>query len=263
MNKKTARLLIFSGVGLICLLVGMMVSDRTGSRPRITLPSASAAAQRMLAEARASADVRESAPPSYRTILATGSVRSEGAIMLVKNKDLEGVAQDPQNIMDTLTEMSGANKYKPSPVRLTDSDLRKKVLLTEPEKSRPLSYAAVLRPGESAAQRYTGGKSMITAPVDFQLFKSPETWKAFADSHAGRFPAADFSREQMLILVSVSELPSGIFKVAGVKKTAREAIVSYRVDPLAMSAETGAKEKDFYSAAAVPKNLTVRLEQIP
>jgi hypothetical protein len=183
--------------------------------------------------------------------------------MLVKSGEFEGVAEDPQSIMDTLAEMSGANKYKIAPVHLTDADLRKKLLLTSPEKLRPLNSSAVLRPGESAAPLHAGGKSLITAPVDFQLFKSSETWQAFTDSHKGRFPAADFSREQMLILVSVSELPSGIFKVAGVKKTAREAVVSYRVDPLAMSAETGAKEKDFYSAAAVPKDLAVRLEQIP
>ncbi len=183
--------------------------------------------------------------------------------MLVKSGEFKGVAEDPRSIMDTLAEMSGADKYKVPPVHLSDSDLRKKVLLSSPEKSRQLNYSAVLRPGESAAPQYAGGKSMITAPVDFQLFKSSQTWKAFADSHRGRFPVADFSREQMLILVSVSELPSGIFRVSGVKKTAREVVVYYRVDPLIMSAETGAKEKDFYSAVAVPVELPVRIEQIP
>lgn len=184
--------------------------------------------------------------------------------MLVKSADFGGVSEEPQGVMSMLTGLSGSNRRKVTPVHLTDASLRKKVMIDGSGKPpAPLNPSAVYRLGESTSQLRMGEKTMITAPVDYQLFKSSETWSAFASSHKGRFPAADFSREQMLILVSVSDLPSGIFKVAGVNRSAKETVVSYRVDPLAMAAETGAKEKDFYSAVPVPRTLPVRLEQVP
>jgi len=260
MNVKTIKLLIAFFAGLILLFLAFMVLNHSDSPVPAQAPgfSATAAAQRILAEA--AAGVRENTPPSYRAGLSTESISSEGAIMLVKSGEFEGVAEDPQSMLDTLSEMSGSGRKKISPVSLTDKDLDRVVAVAG-------SGFPAGAPGVSAVPELgssgMGAKTMITAPVDYQFFTSSETWSAFASSHKGHFPEADFSKERMVILVSVSELPSGIFKIAGVNKTAKEAVVLYRVDPLAMSAESGAKEQDFYAAAAIPKKLDVRLEQVP
>ena len=65
----------------------------------------------------------EADTPDYRTGLSTGSVRSQGAIMLVKNVEFDGVAEEPEGMMDRLAEMSGSNKKKIAPIPLTEQDL--------------------------------------------------------------------------------------------------------------------------------------------
>ena len=263
LDKKKLRLFAFLLPVLICLVSVLMIMHSSGPRPVVPVPGARAAAERMLAEARAGSRIRETSPPSYVVRFATGGAGAEGARMLVRSDGFEGVAEEPQSIMAALAEMSGNKEPKVPPVRFTGSVLRKKVRLKSSGRSVKLNASAVLRPGESGAPGNMGRKSMIAAPVDYQLFKSSGTWNAFTRSHKGRFPEADFSREYMLILVSVSDLPSGIFKVADVKRTEQEVVVLYRVDPLAMAAGPGAKERGLYSATPVPKGPTVRLEQVP
>jgi len=263
MNVRTIKLLIIFFSGVICIFVAFIALNYYDSGRPVPAFSASAEAQRILAEAAASAGTREKAPIAYRTDLPTGSVRSEGAIMLVKNGEFDGVAEDPSSMMDTLTELSGSNKKKNPPIHFTEQDLDKKVVLSRTGDPENPHKGRVPGLSDSTSSLRMGEITMITAPVDYQLFSTPETWQAFASSHKGRFPAADFSTERMLILVSVSDLPSGIFKITGVKKTPRETVVLYRVDPLAMSAESAVKEHDFYSAAPVPKGPDVRLEQVP
>lgn len=264
MNIKTIKLLIGFFLGLICLFTGLIALNYFDSKPAAPAFSASADAQRILAEAAAGANTREKSPPIYRTDLSTDSVRSQGAIMLVKNGEFGGVAEEPENMMDKLTELSGSNKKKNPPIPFTEQDLDKTVVISrsnEPEP--PLNSSAVPGMDAGTATLRMGAKTMISAPVDYQLFTSSETWRAFAISHKGYFPAADFSKERMLILVSVSDMPSGIFKITGLKKAPRETLVLYRVDPLAMSAENAAGEYEFYSAAPVPKGTDIKLQQVP
>ncbi|OGS07260.1 MAG: hypothetical protein A2270_02970 [Elusimicrobia bacterium RIFOXYA12_FULL_51_18] len=264
MNIKIIKLLIAFFLGLICLFTGLIALNYYDSRLPVPAFSASATAQRILAEAADSANTREKAPLSYRTGLSTDGVRSEGAIMLIKNGEFSGVAQDPQSMMDRLTEMSGSNKKKIPPIHLTDKDMAKKVIVSLSEGvAPPLNRSIVPGLGDTASGGPAGAMPRITAPVDYQLFTSSQTWRSFASSHKGHFPMVDFSKDYMLILVSVSDLPSGIFKITGVKRTPRETLVLYRVDPLAMSAENAVREHDFYSAAPVPKGPEIRLEQIP
>jgi len=238
-----------------------MFLGRNEESTPVTGFSAGALAERSPAEARASANTKENAPVSYRTDLSSGSVRSEGAIMMVKNKEFEGVADDPKSMMDMLTDMSGSNKKKNPPVYLTEKDLDKKILVEPSDRSEnPLNSSAVPKPGSSST---AGAGALISAPVDYKVFRDTETWKAFASTHKGHYPPVDFSREEMLILVSVSDMPSGIFKIDGLKKSAKETVVLYRVDPLAMATDNGINEQNFFSAAAVPKNIDVKLVQIP
>ncbi len=264
MNIKTIKLLIGFFPGLICLFAGLIALNYFDSKPAAPAFSAGADARRILAEAAAGANTREKVPPVYRTDLSTDSVRSQGAIMLVKNGEFGGVAEEPEDMMDKLTELSGSNKKKNPPIRFTEQDLDKTVVISrsnEPEP--PLNSSAVPGMDDSTSTLPMGKMNMISAPVDYQLFTSSESWRAFAISHKGHFPAVDFSKERMLILVSMSDMPSGIFKITGLKKASRETLVLYRVDPLAMSTGNEGKEYEFYSAAPVPKGADIRLRQVP
>ena len=78
----------------------------------------------------------EKAPPVYRTGLSTGSVRSQGAIMLVKNVEFDGVAEEPEGMMDRLAEMSGSNKKKIAPIPLTEQDLIRRSFRGQISRSR-------------------------------------------------------------------------------------------------------------------------------
>ena len=165
-------------------------------------------------------------------------------------------------MIDMLTDMSGSNKKKNPPVYLTDKDLdKKRVVERSGGTAAPRGVSVV--PELGSIVPVAGGGAMLSAPVDYKVFRDSQTWLAFASTHKGRFPPVDFSREAMLILVSVSDLPSGIFKIDGLKKSAKETVVLYRVDPLAMAAGSGPDERNLYSAAAIPKGVDVSLAQIP
>ena len=262
MSTKTIKLLIGIFLGILFVFLGLMALERCGAGKPVEQLSALAQAERIMTEARSSASTKETSPVPYRIGLTTESVRSEGTIMIVKGGEFEGLAEEPQNMADMLADMSGSSKNKTTPVYLTDKDLDKKIVVESPGKpGAPLSYTAVPELGKSAS--VAADKPMISAPVDYKVFSDSETWRAFASTHKGIFPPIEFSREEMLILVSVSDLPSGIFKIDGLKRSAKETVVLYRVDPLAMAADNGTKEQNFYSAVAVPKKVDVKLKQIP
>jgi len=267
MNSKTVKILIavFSAIIVIFFMLMALNYYYGPGRPARPQPgSVSVFAEKVLTQARVNARTRELFPPSYRTGLSTESIRSAGAIMLVRSEDFKGVAEKPQDMLEILTGMSGSNKKKAAPVRLTEKDLTKKIFVPGSGKKEPSAGAYAMPQLGDSSYAQMGVMTMIKAPVAFEVFKTSETWSAFASSHKGHFPDADFSREQIVILVSASELPNGIFKITEIKKTARNILVRYRVDPLAMSSESKSKEYDFYSAAAIPKTaLPVRLEQAP
>ena len=258
LNIKTIKFLIGLFLGILCFFFALMGLERCGSKKPMAEVSAGAKADGMT---EGSARPKEDAAVFYRTGLTTESVRSEGAIMIIKSEEFEGVAEDAKSVMDILTDMSGSNKKKTPPIYLTDKDFDKKIAVDQAGVKAPLNASAVPKLGQNSFA--AGGKAMISAPVDYQVFSDSETWRAFASTHKGRFPAVDFAREEMLILVSVSELPSGIFKIDGLRKSAKETVLLYRVDPLAMAANSAANEQNFYSAAAIPKAIDVKLEQIP
>jgi len=262
MDLKTIRFLIYFFLAVIAAFAFLIFINALGNRaPAGAHTSASALAQSALAAARFNSFRRETFPAPAVHNFSSASVRAEGAIMIVRERNFQGVAESPKSTMDMLNEMSGANKRKTQPIAIKDGDLDKKMApIGEPPKIPVLTGSSV--PGLGAPPH--GGPGMITAPVDYKLFTSSETWSAFADSHKCNSVKADFLKENVLILVSLSDFPSGIFKITALKKGEKELIVRYRVDALAMSAasETGAQQA--YSSAIVPKSeRRVRLEQVP
>ncbi len=271
MDNRILRLLIYLSGGLIIVFLLLIALNYIGSLTgeRAELPgqekheepgSAVAAAQQALAEARAAGGGRASMIPSYRHGLSTAAVNSSGAISLVKEKDFSGVAEKPKDMMSMLSEMAGGDRRKPAPIRLSEADLDKKVRQLGGESKEPRLNKAMPELGRGASNE---GVTLLSAPVDYKVFKSSETWWAFANSRKIKPVPHDFGAADLLILVSMSDFPNCIFGVAGVERTKKETVVRYRVNPLAMSAGASKDERDSYASAPVPKGRPVRLEQVP
>ncbi len=289
MDNRILRLFIyiFSGIfAVFCLLILVnYIGSRAGSS--YVLPgqqesaaepeSASAKAMQALAKTEyGGAKAGSSMLPVYRQGVSTAEVYSSGAINLVKNSEFKGVAEKPKSLTEMLSEMAGGGKRGPAPVRLKDSDLDKSVrLLAEDEGKKGLKAGPMPELGRGAANE---GVTMLSAPVSFKVFKSSETWWAFANSHKCRSDlkgdgsikpvpspiySPDFSREYVLILISISELPNGIFRITRLDRTGGAVVVSYRVDPMAMAADNEVPQHDFYTAAVIPRSASVKLSQVP
>ncbi|OGR42536.1 MAG: hypothetical protein A2X35_12010 [Elusimicrobia bacterium GWA2_61_42] len=287
MDNKFLRTLIYVFSGLIVVFTLLILLNYFGSLAgrRADLPGqensgkkaagAEALAQEALAAAKYSGGARGSMIPSFRQGLSSAAVKTEGAIMLVKERSFGGVAEKPKDMLEVLNDLSGGNKGKPAPIALKDADLDKKITVGgEPGKEPRLASSSMPELGRGPAQE---GITLLNAPVDYKIFKSSETWWAFAGSRKCRsnpeawgglkqavspLSGPDFAKESVIVLVSVSELPNGIFKIMTVEKTGKELRLDYRVDPLAMAAGDD-DQHDFYSAAVIPGGLPVKLRQVP
>lgn len=287
MDNRILRGLIYGFTGLILVFGLLMALNYAGSfmGGRASMPgqeetqkpgAAESAAREALASARQGVVPHGSMLPAMRQGLSTASVRTDGGIMVVKEKEFNGVAEQPKGLMEQLSELSGGDKRKPAPVKLKEADLDKKINIGgDPGKEPSLAGHAVPELGRRPGQE---GVTLLKAPVDYKLFKSSSTWTAFTASRKCRsepeaaaglkpapspFSSPDFSKDIVVVLVSVSDLPNGIFRIVKVEKAGRELVVSYRVDPLAMSAAAERDQHDFYSGAVVPAGLKVRLAQVP
>ena len=262
MEAKIFRTLIWFFLGIIALFLLFIAVDFFGNTP----PEGKEPVRgKLIAEnLKGTAKYQYSVKPGtlpFQEGGATASMRSEGAIRIVREKDFNGVAERPKGMLTMLREMSNERK-KPAPIRLSDSDLQKKVgPLSPPVREPRLNGAPVPEPGRKPGNE---GVTLITAPVDYKVFKSAGVWRSFTDSRKLKRIAHDFSSADLLILVSVSDFPSGIFKITGLEKGEKETVVKYRVDPLAMSSESSDEDREAYAGIAVPKNgPTIRLEQVP
>lgn len=179
------------------------------------------------------------------------------AIKIVKDKDFSQVAEKPKSPMQQLLEMAkGKDK---SPIYLSENDLNKKINLYEKIlTSEKLEPSKVPLPGEQQQTKLT----RISAPVIYKVFKNENEWEIFLKDHKVREIKTDFSKNDVLILVSNSELPNGIFLADSFKKDKNTVTVYYRVDPLQMSSKSENKTQFHYSALNIPKNCQVKLEQI-
>lgn len=179
------------------------------------------------------------------------------SIKIIKEKDFMEVAEKPKSPMQKLIEMAqGKNKTS---VYIDEKDLNKKINLYEKVSAdQKLQAAEVPQPGEEAKSRLT----RISAPVTYKIFKEENSWKEFLKTHKVREIKTDFSKNDVLILVSNSELPNGIFIADSVKTMKDISIVYYKVNPLEMSTMSETKMQHHFSAINIPKKTNVKLEQI-
>jgi len=289
MDVKFLRTLIYIFSGLILVFGLLMLVNYTGSlsgsrsdllgqaEPSSDekLPSVDGQVQQSLDAAKAAGGARGSMIPPPSQNLSTSAVNSAGAIKVVRNKDFGGVAESPKDLMALLNDLGGGDTKKPSPIALKESDLVNGKIADlggVPKRDPHLKVSSMPEMGRGAGEE---GVTMYSAPVDYKVFKSSDTWWAFANSHKCRstveaasgfkplsLASPDFSRDTVLVLISLSDLPNGIFKIIKFEKSGKELVVSYRVDPMAMAAG-GEGGHDFYSAVVVPKSSSIKLQQIP
>lgn len=185
----------------------------------------------------------------------------KGAIKIVQEPNFQEVAEKPKTQIEFLQEMANAKK-KPV-MELEESDLNKKVNLYYQSNAAdkvPASYVPEFNVEEDLK---TPKKTMISAPVEYKIFKNEKDWQEFANSHRIRKIEPDFKNSYVLILVSTSELPNGIFKIDSLKKENGGVTVLYRVDPLEMAADNSNSTPNHYSAINIPKTDKIQLKQIP
>lgn len=287
MDDRIIRSLIYLFGGLIVVFMLLMgvnyIGSMTGERAEPLAEekgsgkpeNPEAMAQQALAAARYSAanNVRGSLIPGARQGLSTAAVNADGAINVVRSRDFGGVAESPKDMMSMLSEMAGGGKKKATPVRLSDSDFKKTIRQIGGGEYTKLKVSTMPEMGRGAGQE---GLTMFTAPVDYKVFKSSDTWWAFANSHKckqttenfsgpkplnNKLTDVNFSEYAVVVLVSVSDLPNGIFRIVKLAYSGKTASIGYKVDPMAMAAGEGTH--DFYTAAIVKKDSVVKLTQIP
>ncbi|MHB0995324.1 MAG: hypothetical protein ACYC2I_03030 [Elusimicrobiales bacterium] len=270
MDNRILKILIYLFSGLIVVFLLLILVNYIGSVSggpseyaeggEQNPANAEEMAQQALNTARYGGPVpTASMVPGYRRGLSTSSVNTDGAISIVKEKEFGGVAEKPKDMMSMLNELSGGKK-KPEPIALKDSDLDKKISVGRPDKEPGLRVSTMPELGRRPGQE---GLTMLSAPVNYKIFKSSETWAAFTSSRKVKAADFDFRSYDLLILVSLSDFPSGIFSVSGVEPGRKETVVRYRVNPLAMAAEAPAAQREAFAMAPVPKGRPVRLEQVP
>lgn len=109
-----------------------------------------------------------------------------------------------------------------------------------------------------AAQELKSNISMINAPVSAKLIKTAEEYKAFKRVARGSYPAADFSKQDVLVLESTSNLPDKVFEIQSVREEDGKMMVSYRVSVFGLD-----KKTNTHSAVLIQKrNLPMELKQV-
>ncbi|MCX7641145.1 MAG: hypothetical protein N2Z20_00740 [Elusimicrobiales bacterium] len=192
---------------------------------------------------------------NYQVNVASTEVFNTEAIKLIKEKKIDDIAE---KTLDPFTQMAELAKTKRKTyVNLKESDLDKKIA------PNPSSFER-LKVMEYDVSSSTSNASLIYAPCDFAIFKTSPSWESFKSLHKIRNDVkVDFSKENIIVIVSKSELPPGIFKIDNVIIQGDVAIVNYRVDVLEMAEDNPNAKTNFYSATTVLKKVkSIRLNQV-
>lgn len=100
--------------------------------------------------------------------------------------------------------------------------------------------------------------SMIEAPVNARVIKTLEEYKAFKRTARGKYPKADFSKDYVVVLESVSNLPDKVFEIQDVQEDNGKMVVIYRVNIFGLDQKTNT-----HSAVRIDKSdLPVELKQV-
>ena len=113
---------------------------------------------------------------------------------------------------------------------------------------------------QKPAQRASDGTNvtLIEAPLQAKRIQTVEQYKEFKRVARGNYPTADFSKEEVLVLESTSNLPDKVFEIVSVSPTNDSLIVQYRVNVFGLD-----KKTNTHSAQLIKKTkLPIVLEQV-
>ncbi len=173
---------------------------------------------------------------------------------------------------DNMQEMVADNTPKSSselPSQLVRSDLPEDVVLggeaaAETEKTAGVVLSdgqnTVVLNSQRPAQRAADGTSitMIEAPVSVKRIKTLDDYKAFKRTALGSYPAADFAKEEVIVLESQSNLPDKVFEIVSVEPDGENLKLRYRVNVFGLD-----KKTNTHSAQKISKtSKDITLEQV-
>jgi len=194
--------------------------------------------------------------------------RAEGTDLLLAQLEQAGLPEDVKPATDS--EENVLHSASELPSQLVRAELPEDIVLggtaTQDLSPKPAgvvldeAQTQVVLQAQKPAQRAADGSSMtlIEAPVEVKRIRSLEDYKQFKQVARGSYPAADFSKEEVFVLESQSNLPDKAFEIVEVVPTQTELKVLYRVNVLGLD-----KKTNTHSAQKAAKtSLPVVLEQV-
>lgn len=154
----------------------------------------------------------------------------------------------------------GASIQKPGENRQTSEDGKASSSQTIPLNLRegkdtivPLDNALVEDTQEEESHR-----TLIQAPVRYQLINTLEEYKNFKRKARGSYPEVNFATSRVLVLESDSELPDSLFEIVEVTRQGDKVLVTYRVDVIGFN-----KKTNTHSVKVLKKsNREIELKQV-
>ena len=121
-----------------------------------------------------------------------------------------------------------------------------------------LTHTSTPSADEPAVPEPKSSISMINAPVAVKLIKTADEYKAFKRTARGSYPVADFSKQDVLVLESTSNLPDKVFEIQDVVEKDGKILVTYRVNVFGLD-----KKINTHSAVRIAKrDLPIELKQV-
>ena len=157
------------------------------------------------------------------------------------------------------------------PSQLVRSNLPEDIVLGAPAEDLPQGEkpaGVVLSDGQNTVvlqsqrppQRAADGTNitMIEAPLSLKRIQTLDEYKEFKRTARGSYPAADFDKEEVLVLESASNLPDKVFEIVDVEDTGSERVLHYRVNVFGLG-----EKPNTHSALKVDKTAQpIVLEQV-
>ena len=251
---ENSATLTVAGVAVLLLVVYYSYKAYTADR-KISLDNVAYTTEQALLDAKhaeedllARQTVSSFQPPSG----STDSLPQSG-ISIIQDSNILGSAGPDKTPAQMLQQVSGGPE-EPAAITLSDTDLKATVYPSQSDAPN-LSISPTSLDEIDAKNKAV----RVSAPVSHLLFEDAASYAAFRKLHpASSLPQADFARQRVAILVSTSRMPNRIFEVLSADSSGPEAVVTYRINPLA-AAEDG---PDRYAFAVLEKNSKpVRLAQ--
>ncbi|MBO4556199.1 MAG: hypothetical protein J5706_05505 [Elusimicrobiales bacterium] len=161
-------------------------------------------------------------------------------------KDFKAVGEKPQSPAKALAGLAAPKK---AGVSLGKNALDKEIMPESSSGTVKLESSGVPEPGFPLEK---SGITMISVPVDYKIFSSADVWKNFADAYRIKFDN-NFAANDLVVLVSLSDFPPGIFSIKEVLSEKGGVKLVYSVNPLLMSAGIEEDLRTQYAVAKIPK----------